>query len=69
MKASASNDLLVGGVQLAAHALDECHVLIHPILIGGGKPALPSDARTDLELLEDREFSKGVMYLRYRIPT
>ncbi|MEY2430345.1 MAG: hypothetical protein QOC92_70 [Acidimicrobiaceae bacterium] len=73
MKASATSDLTVGGARLAAHALeaglvDECHLLIHPVLVGGGKPALPRDIRADLELLDDRRFSNGVVYLRYRIP-
>jgi dihydrofolate reductase len=74
MKASATSDLTVGGAHLAAHALkaglvDECHLFIRPVLVGGGKPALPSDTRADLELLDDRRLSNGVVYLRYRIPT
>jgi len=74
MKASATSDLTVGGSHLAAHALkaglvDECHLFIRPVLVGGGKPALPSDTRADLELLDDRRLSNGVVYLRYRIPT
>ena len=74
MKASAASDLTVGGAHLAAHALeaglvDECHLFIRPILVGGGKPALPSDTRVELELLDDRRLSDGVVYLRYGIPT
>jgi dihydrofolate reductase len=74
MKASATSDLTVGGAHLAAHALeaglvDECHLFIRPVLVGGGKPALPSDARADLELLDDRRLGNGVVYLRYRIRT
>jgi dihydrofolate reductase len=74
MKALATSDLTVGGAHLAAHALkaglvDECHLFVRPILVGGGKPALPTDARVDLELLDDRRLSNGVVYLRYRIPT
>ena len=74
MKASATSDLTVGGTQLAGDALkagliDECHLFIRPILVGGGKPALPSDTRAELELLDDRRLSNGVVYLRYRIPT
>jgi dihydrofolate reductase len=74
MKASATSDLTVGGAHLAAHAfkaglVDECHLLIRPVLVGGGKPALPSDTRSGLELLDDRRLSNGVVYLRYRIPT
>ena len=74
MKASATSDLTVGGALLAAHALkaglvDECHLFIHPVLLGGGKPALPSDVTVELELLDDRRFSQGVVYLRYGIQT
>ena len=70
MKAAATSDLTVGGPHLAAHAfkaglVDECHLFIHPVLVGGGKPALPSDTRADLELLDDRRFGNGVVYLRY----
>jgi dihydrofolate reductase len=73
MKASATSDLTVGGAELAAHALqaglvDECHLFIHPVLVGGGKPALPGGSRADLELLDERRLN-GVVYLRYRIPT
>lgn len=74
MKASATSDLMVGGPNLAAHAfeaglVDECHLLIRPIVLGGGKPALPSGVRADLELLDDRQLGNGVVYLRYRFPT
>ena len=74
MKASATSDLTVGGPHLTAHALkaglvDECHLFIRPVLVGGGKPALPSDTRADLELLDDRRLGNDVVYLRYRIPT
>lgn len=74
MKASATSDLTVGGPHLATHArraglVDECHLFIHPVLLGGGKPALPADTRADLELLDDRRLGNGVVYLRYRSPT
>ena len=74
MKASATSDLTVGGPNLAAHAfeaglVDECHLFICPVFLGGGKPSLPSDTRADLELLDERRFGNGVVYLRYRIPT
>jgi dihydrofolate reductase len=72
MKVSAAGDLTVGGAHLAAQALraglvDECHLFVHPIVLGGGKPALPSDIRAGLELLDDRRLSNGVVYLRYHI--
>ncbi len=63
--------MAVGGATLAAHAfdaglVDECHLFVGPVLVGGGKPAYPSDARIDLELQEERRFDGGVVYLRYR---
>jgi dihydrofolate reductase len=71
MKRSATGDLTVGGANLAANAfkgglVDECHLFICPVLVGGGKPALPRDIRAELELLDERRFSNGVAYLRYR---
>jgi dihydrofolate reductase len=73
MKASATSDLTVGGPNLAAHAfkaglVDECHLFIYPVLVGGGKPSLPRDTRAELKLLDERRFSNGVVYLRYRAP-
>jgi dihydrofolate reductase len=72
MKTSAASDLTVGGATLDAHAfkaglVDECQLFVHPVLVGGGKPAFPRDARVQLELLEERRFGNGVVYLRYRI--
>ena len=73
MKRSATGDLTVGGANLAAQAfkgglVDECHLFIHPVLVGGGKPALPRDARAELLLVDERRFTSGIVYLRYRIP-
>ena len=70
MKSSAASGLTVGGSTLAAHAfnaglVDECHLFVCPVLVGGGKPAFASDARVQLELQEERRFDNGVMYLRY----
>jgi dihydrofolate reductase len=70
MKASAASDLTVGGSTLAAQAfdaglVDECHLFIYPVLAGRGKPALPGDARFQLELLKEHRFN-GVVYLRHR---
>jgi dihydrofolate reductase len=71
MKTSAASDLTVGGATLAAHAfdaglVDECHLFVCPVLVGGGKPAFASDARVQLELREEHRFGNGVVYLRYR---
>jgi hypothetical protein len=48
--------------------VDECHLFICPVLVGGGKPALPRDTRAELELVDERRFTNGVVYLRYRNP-
>ena len=71
MKTSAASDLTIGGPTLTAHAfdaglVDECHLFIHPVLVGQGKPAFPSHARIQLDLLEEHRFGKGAVYLRYR---
>ncbi len=72
LKAAARSDLIVGGPNLAAQALevglvDECQLFIWPVLLGGGKPALRTDTRVELELLDERRFSNGVVHLRYRV--
>lgn len=72
LKASASSDLTVGGPTLAAHAfaaglVDECHLFVHPVALGGGKAALPRHIRTELELEDQRRFSNGVVFLRYAV--
>jgi dihydrofolate reductase len=73
MKRSATGDLTVGGANLAAHAfkgglVDELHLFVYPVIVGGGKPALPKDVRAEFELVDERRFPKGVVYLRYRSP-
>lgn len=72
LKATAGHDLLVGGPTLAAQAfeagmVDECHLYVWPMLLGGGKPALPTTVRADLELLDEHRFASGVVSLRYRV--
>ncbi len=74
MKARAARDVTVGGPALAAEAIkaglvDECHLIICPVVVGGGKKALPGDVRLRLQLLDQRRFSSGVVHLRYRIVT
>jgi dihydrofolate reductase len=71
LKTSAAGDLTVGGPTLGAHAfdaglVDECHLLVHPVVVGGGKAAFRSAAGVQLELLDERRFGSGVVYLRYR---
>lgn len=72
MKAVAERDLSVGGPELAAQALraglvDELQLFVSPAVVGGGKPALPDGVRVDLELVDERRFANGVVYLRYAI--
>jgi dihydrofolate reductase len=70
LKASAQGDIGVGGPELAAHAfrsglVDECQLFLVPILVGGGKQALPDRVRLELELLDERRFANGTVFLRY----
>ena len=74
MKATAGRDLSVGGPDLAAHAfkaglVDECHLLLAPIVVGAGKQSLPDNVRLELELLDERRFGNGMVHLRYRTRT
>jgi dihydrofolate reductase len=71
LKASTEADLTVGGPNLAAHAIeaglvDEYHLFLAPVVIGGGNPALPDNVRLGLELLDERRFGNGTVFLRYR---
>jgi len=74
MKASGERDITVGGPNLAAQALnaglvDECHLFIVPIVVGGGNRSLPDNVRMKLELLDERRFGNGVVHLHYRTRT
>jgi dihydrofolate reductase len=71
MKAHAGRDLIVGGPELAAQAfkaglVDELHLFVAPMVVGGGKRSLPNDVRLKLELLDERHFGSGMVYLYYR---
>jgi riboflavin biosynthesis pyrimidine reductase len=72
MLAAAPRDVLVGGPNLAAQALeaglvDECHLIVWPVILGGRNPALPTHGRIDLALLDEHRFANGVVHLRYRV--
>ena len=74
MKASAGADMSVGGPDLAAHAfraglIDELHLFLTPVVVGGGKRSLPNDVRLKLELLDERRFGNGMVHLHYRSRT
>jgi dihydrofolate reductase len=71
LKATEGRDLTVGGPHLAAQALaaglvDELHLFLAPIVVGGGLRSLPDAVRLELELLDERRFGNGAVYLRYR---
>ena len=71
LKARAGRDITVGGPDLAGQAIksglvDECHLFLAPIVVGGGKQFLPRGARLKLELLDERRFGNGVVHLHYR---
>lgn len=72
MKATASKDIGVGGPDLAGQTLraglvDELQLFAVPVLVGAGTPAFPRSIRLSLELLDERRFDSGVVYLRYRV--
>src|SRR5512147_761415 len=71
LKEAVEQDILIGGPELAAQAfrsglIDECHLFLIPIIVGGGKPSLPDNVRLELELLDERRFGSGVVFLRYQ---
>ncbi|MEV7961014.1 dihydrofolate reductase family protein [Oerskovia paurometabola] len=68
----AEREVGIGGPTLAAQALaagivDEVRVFVHPVLVGGGTSFYPAGVRLDLELLDERRFTGGVVYTRYRV--
>ena len=74
LKTAAERDLAVGGAELAGHAfraglVDELHLFVAPAVVGGGKQSLPDKVRLELELLDERRFRSGMVYLRYRTKT
>jgi dihydrofolate reductase len=71
LKARADRDLAVGGPELASQAfeaglVDECHLVLAPIVVGGGTKALPEGLRLELKLLDERRFGNGMIFLKYR---
>ena len=71
LKQAVDRNIAIGGPELAAHAfraglIDECHLFLTPIIVGGGKASLPDDVRLELELMEERRFESGVVFLHYR---
>ena len=71
MKATAERDISVGGPNLAAQAIraglvDECHLFVTPVVVGGGTRSFPNDVRVKLDLLDERRFANGMVHLHYR---
>jgi dihydrofolate reductase len=74
LKTATERDLTVGGPTLGAQAItaglvDEYHLFVWPVVVGGGKPFFPARVRLQLELLDERRVGSGVVYLRYRTQT
>ena len=71
LKAESEHDLTVDGPTLAARAIgaglvDEYHLFITTSVVGGGKRFFPDGVRLDLDLVEERVFAGGLVYVRYR---
>jgi dihydrofolate reductase len=74
MKASSELDLLIGGPELAGQAIraglvDAIHLFLTPVLVGGGSRCFPHDVRVELELVDERRFGNGTVYVRYQTRT
>jgi dihydrofolate reductase len=70
LKQSDARDLSIGGAELAGEAIraglvDELHLTLVPIIVGGGKRALPDDVKVPLQLVSERRFANGVVHLHY----
>ena len=72
MKERSPHDITMGGPELAAQAIragivDELQLFLAPVLVGGGKHALPTTTKVDLDLREEQRFGNGTVYLRYAV--
>jgi dihydrofolate reductase len=72
LKETSKADITIGGAELAGQALalgliDECHLFLVPVVVGGGKHALPANGRVQLELFDERRFRSGVVHLHYGV--
>jgi dihydrofolate reductase len=72
LKETSDREISIGGPDLAAQAIeaglvDEIHLLLVPVAVGAGKPALPMRSHLPLQLLDHRSFGNGTAYLRYRL--
>ena len=72
LKADAERDLIIEGPNLATQAIkaglvDEIHQFVAPVILGGGKKFFPDDIKLQLELIDERSFDSGIVYLRHRV--
>jgi dihydrofolate reductase len=72
MKQTAEHDLSIGGPGLAGQVMaaglvDEIHLFLTPVTVGGGTRAIPDHFRSKLELLGVDRFASGVVHLHYSI--
>jgi riboflavin biosynthesis pyrimidine reductase len=72
LKQTATQDISVSGPGLAQHAfsaglVDEVHLFVFPVIVGGGKSGLPRNVHMQFELLDERRFGSGVVHLHYRM--
>jgi dihydrofolate reductase len=72
LKSATEHDMTVSGADLAGQAMkaglvDELALFLVPVVVGGGKRALPDGVRVELELLDTQRFASGAVYLRYRL--
>lgn len=72
LKQSSATDISIGGAELAAHAMraglvDECHLFLAPVIVGGGKPALPRNLNAQLQLRDQHAFDSGFVHLQYEV--
>ena len=72
LKEASDADIGIGGAELAGQAIaaglvDELHLFLVPVVVGGGKRALPDNVRVQLELVDERRFQRGDVFLRYRV--
>jgi dihydrofolate reductase len=74
MKSRADRDISIGGPELAGRALyarlvDELQQFVTPVIVGGGNRWLPREVQAKLELVDERRFHGGVVFMRYTVKT
>jgi len=73
LKAEPGGTILTDGSSQLVHALiehglvDELHLLVYPLTLGGGKKVLPDGVRAELELKSVKPYPTGVVGLRYTL--